>query len=315
MRLRAVGPDLADQLTRVFEVQADDQVAPTAVDLDISVWDRAHTGVGCPGIPLAPDTVDVLGPGLVSQYGGGQVLRYERTEAVKALDRATQEIVICVTDARGASLSDRSKPFPHLLAAWFLDRGVHVLHAGLVARDGRGLLLGGPGGSGKSTTALGCALAGFDLLGDDAVGTEWTGDGYRGHSCYSAVRFDEGTLQRLPALADHHRAPVVPADRGKHLAYVADIMGRRPDPTVSLEAIVMPVVVGSGPSALVPARRSATLRRLAPSTLLRGLGSGKAGMAHLGELVRRLPCYELQLGASTADGPEILDDLLAGLCR
>ena len=45
-----------------------------------------------------------------------------------------------------------------------------VVHgAGLVAPDGRGLLLVAPGGSGKSTLAAALETAGFGLLGDDLV--------------------------------------------------------------------------------------------------------------------------------------------------
>ena len=44
-------------------------------------------------------------------------------------------------------------------------------------------------------------------------------------------------------------------------------------------------------------------------------GPGQAPGSSAGELVRHLPCYELRLGASTADVPGILDDLLAGLSR
>ena len=311
--LRAVGPALAEQLARCFEVEADDRADPRPAHLTVHAWDRAHTGVGCPGIPHAPDSTAVLGPGLVHQYGGGRVVRYDRPDIVKALDRATGDLFLCVTDASRAGLSDLSKPFPHLLATWYFDQGIHILHAGLVADRGRGVLIGGAAGAGKSTTTLACALAGFDVLGDDAVGTEIASDRCVGHACYSTVRFDEGTLRRLPRLAEHSLPPTAPADRGKHLAYVVDVLGHRPNPEASLEAIVMPTVAGAGATRLVEARGSTTLRRLAPSTLLRGLGGGSAGMAHMGELVRRLPSYELHVGDRLDDIPAVLHDLLVGL--
>lgn len=50
-----------------------------------------------------------------------------------------------------------------------LRLGLVSVHSAAVALDGRGALLLGPGGSGKSTTALLLTLAGFDFLSDDGV--------------------------------------------------------------------------------------------------------------------------------------------------
>ena len=81
------------------------------------------------------------------------------------------------------SLYERGKPFRVLLSVWLHDRGVQVVHAALVARGDRGVLLPGRGGAGKTTSALTCLLAGFRYLGDDYVGLEGPVDGsFRGHS-------------------------------------------------------------------------------------------------------------------------------------
>jgi hypothetical protein len=48
-------------------------------------------------------------------------------------------------------------------------QGLVPLHAACVGRGSRGLLLMGPGGSGKSTVALQCLLQGFDFLSEDSV--------------------------------------------------------------------------------------------------------------------------------------------------
>ncbi len=318
VRLRAVGRELTDQLTRCFETLQDATIAgarasAVAVDLSIHAWDRAATNVGCPGIPHAPDTTDVLGSGLVSQFRQGRLLRYDRAAMVKCFDRADKELFVCVADARRTDLADRCKPFPHFLATWCHDRGVEVLHAGLVSRRGRGVLLGGGPGSGKSTCAVVAALAGFDFLGDDCVGTEITPTECRGHACYNAVRVDDGNLQRLPVLRSHCYAPTSPRDRKKSLVYMSDVIPGRTVASTTIVAIAVPRIVGSGPSRLVPAGKGATLRKLAPSTLLRGLGSRADGLAHIAELVRRLPCYELELGAVVDDVPRCLDALLASV--
>lgn len=52
--------------------------------------------------------------------------------------------------------------------SWFLDnRGLLLLHAGLISRADRGILLMGPSSSGKSTAAMSALLGGWQLRADD----------------------------------------------------------------------------------------------------------------------------------------------------
>jgi len=127
------------------------------------------------------------------------------------------------------------------------------------------------------------------------------------------VRIDDGNLERLPILQRHRHPPVGSRDRNKSLVYMSDVVPGRTVATTTIVAIAVPRIVGSGPSRLVPASKGATLRKLAPSTLLRGLGSRAEGLAHIAELVRRLPCYELEIGATLDDVPGCLDALLASV--
>lgn len=314
VRLHVVGSALQHILAQAYgnlalsAAEADD-VGPAA--LTVYAWDRATTDVGCPGIPHAPDTTDVLGPGLMSQYADGQILRYDRSHIVKTIARASSEIFICTRDATKTGLNDRTKPFPHFLATWYHDRGVQLLHAGLVAQDDQGVLLGGTGGSGKSTSSIACALGGLQFLGDDTVGTAIVHDDCIGYACYNAVRSDARNVEWFPQLqAAEHLLPATPADKGKILTYMTDVADARPISAAIIRGIVIPSVKGSGPTHVVPTTGANALRRLAPSTLLRGLGGGVAGFKHMAELTRRLPCYELLLGASVADVPDAVQGLL-----
>ena len=148
-------------------------------------------------------------------------------------------------------------------------------------------------------------------MADDAIGSELVDGAFVAHHCYSTVRFDDALLQRLPALAAHSRAPMAYGDWGKHLAPITAVLGRRPAASASIEAVVLPVVVGTGPTRLTPTTKAVALRGLAPSTLLRGLGPGARGLAHMAELVRQTPCYELRLGATVDDVPAVVAGLLA----
>jgi hypothetical protein len=186
------------------------------------------------------------------------------------------------------------------------------LHAGLVARDDRGVLFVGPGGSGKTTSTIACSLAGFDFLGDDYVGVEISRNGALGHAFYASIRADDGLTSRFPSLAEARLAPL---GRWEHKGMVcmAELQECRTARATRIEAIIMPEVRGVGPTRLAVADRATALRRLAPSTLLVPFGGGARGLSVLGELVRRTPAYRLEIGDSLRAIPQRIGELLAEL--
>jgi hypothetical protein len=311
VRLRVAGPALADQLERCFP-PSDDTEAGAPAALTIDAWDRAHTGVGCPGVPFAPDATDALGGGLLKQFGSGAVLHYERARDIAALDRPERRLYFCVEAADSMELHLRSKPFPYLLATWYRDRGVQQLHAALVSRHGRGVLFVGASGSGKSTSALACALAGFDYLGDDYVGFAIEGNDCLGHAFYSGARVDDATIGRFPALAGHVTAPIGRWER-KGMVRIPDLASCKMALATRIAAIVIPEIHRGGLPRLTAAPPGVALRCLAPSTLLVPLGAGAPGLATIGALVRRVPCFRMELGSEVGAIPAAIERLLAGL--
>lgn len=61
------------------------------------------------------------------------------------------------------------QPFIPLIHAMIADTDWCLAHSGAVGRNGRFLLLLGPGKAGKSTATLACVRAGWDYAGDDFV--------------------------------------------------------------------------------------------------------------------------------------------------
>jgi hypothetical protein len=80
------------------------------------------------------------------------------------------------SQAAGVNIS-RMTASDHAWLRWFFieslaylmlsQRHVAMVHAGLVARDGRGVMLCGAAAAGKSTLAYACARAGWTFLADD----------------------------------------------------------------------------------------------------------------------------------------------------
>jgi hypothetical protein len=315
VRMRVVGNALNDHLRRSYAQLLSDDVAPDGpFALTIDAWDRATTGIGCPGVPMPPDQTHLLDLGLITTYGEGRILRYERGHYVNAIDRMSREIFTWRADGNNQALYERAKPFPNMLEVWYRDQGVQQLHAGLVARNGKGVLFIGQSGSGKSTCTLACALDGFDYLGDDHNGLQMTQDGRCvGYSFYNAARIGPGHLAHFPELQVHEVPPHNEYDH-KSLVWMTQVTGRVAM-KCDIVAVVTPRIVSGGQTRFRRASKVQTLIALAPSTLKMPMGAGLGGFMNLTEFIPKMPCYLLECGPDVRQIPKCVRELLNDVTR
>jgi hypothetical protein len=279
--------------------------------LTVDLWDEAETGVRASHAPERwPAPSWGVGGGLLISFDGGRVVGHRLDHSVVWLDRESQRIVGSVTSADGLSLHERGKPLHYLLSLWHNDRGAYVIHAGLVAKAGRGVLFAGVGGSGKSSTALACTCGGFDFLGDDCVALEARADGrFLGHSVYSGAWVERDNLARFAALSAHVAAGLAPED--KALVRLDEAHPERLVRSAEIRAIVLPRVTGLAASRVRPASQGEALLALAPSSIVLFAPSpGADGVRQLGGLVRRIPAFWLELGTDVVSIPRAVDQVL-----
>jgi len=241
-------------------------------------------------------------------------VRYDCTAWVTWLDRAARRIVGWRANADRLSMHERTRPLPFLLPVWYADQGVQVIHAGLVARDGRGVLFCGANGAGKSTSSLACLCAGLDFLSDDHVGLEAKSDGtFVGHSVFGSTRLEPDHLERFPELLPH-AIPSPEWFETKSLILVAESMPERVIPSVPIRAIALPML-GDGPDTRVtPIGRAAALRALAPSTLMQmPFGATADRFAELARLTASVPAFKLELGRDVRGIAPRVHELIDGL--
>lgn len=308
-RLTIVGRGLAREVARPFAHlwRPDD---PGGVpELQIDLWEETATGVGCAGCEVAVPGA----PPQASASADGRFVVYHVIHTRTALDRVARRMVGWVSSSEQLTVYERARPIAGPLLLWLSDRGVQAVHAGLVARHGRGVLFGGPSGSGKSTVALACAQAGFDYLADDHVGLEPTGEGtFLGHALFCSANLAPDHLRRLPSLAPH-AIPGRGPKEDKSLLLLSDILGTPLTPTVTIAALALPRVVGSGSTTLRPASRLEAALRLAPSSMFvlphaRGV---RAGFHQLARLAESVPGYWMELGRDLDEIPRRMDEILA----
>jgi hypothetical protein len=307
VRFRVAGEELARHILRPFQhLRVEDTALPESA-LEIDLWDEEETGCRCP-LPGGPFNLGATWhtlDGLFTGSADGRWIGFTYRSSRSLYDRAARRIVGCRGPASHFSRFERSKPLLVFLSIGCHDQGLQLMHAGLVADRGVGVLFPGKGGVGKSTCSLTCLLDGFEYCGDDFIALEERPDGsYHGHSLYSSACLHGHHLEHFPVLghlAEKNRMPV----EDKDTIFLAEFRPEQLRSRVTIQALVMPRIVPGEHTAIRPARPPETLLRLAPSTLRYVVPRpGREAMELMGRLVQRLPAYWLDMGRDLDQIPD-----------
>ena len=309
VRLMIVGDALARRIGATFAHLCDGGAAGSGPGPAIELWDRSLTGVAPPPLRAAAELEWGRADWRMTTHESHRYIREERPERTGWLDRGAAHLVGTYQSA-DLSLGESGRPFARMIGQLYRGFGLQRVHAGLVSRDGRGVLFAGPSGSGKTSCTLDCLTGGFAFLGDDSVGVEGGADGaFWGHSLYGSANLLPFHLARAPALAPFVLPPQAPGE-DKSLLLPAGVPGCRLARLTRIAAILLPRAGGSGATRIAPAAPTEALPLLlprGPETLQGGLSA--ADFARLTALVRRVPCYRLEPG----DDPEEVAAAVAGL--
>lgn len=306
--LRFVGARLADRTYRAFAHLGVGDHGGASPALRVDLWDESETGVPC---PLDDASMD-LGQrwlacgGILTASADGRYVGFRYDDSLTLLDRRDQRIIGCRRNGSQLSRGECSKPFVVLLSIWYHDRGVQMFHAGLIARDGAGILLPGESGSGKSTTSLASAAQGLEYLGDDFVGVERAiGGGFHGHSIYGTACLAREGLGRFAAIGSQAVEDHFPGEE-KPIVFLPEVFPDRLRRTVPIRAVVL-LRVGVARSDVRKATRPEALRQFAASTLHTVVPRpGREALQLIADLVETIPAYWLLLGSDPRDiGPSV----------
>ena len=292
--------------------------APKTVDLRVKLWDRKSTGVFLPPLPATmyqPLPADAQW-GSYAHCDRFQAFLQPRYPLFTMFDRQHNEAIYWVEDSDRLPLSEGGAPLLTLLH-WWLGRqnssshGYQVIHGAAVGTARGGALLVGRSGSGKSTTALACFHGGLSYLGDDycLVARDPCPQVY---SLYSSGKVHLSDLTRFSRLQIAQSANRY-AEADKAVYFFADAFADQIVPSLPLKAIVLPTIRGEGPSRLQAISPATALLAMAPSTVFQLVGERGQTLGHLGQLVRQLPCYRLDLGSEIEQVPPLIANLLAQL--
>jgi hypothetical protein len=249
--------------------------------------------------------------GTLSASPDGRYVSFHYQDSVTILDRQTQHIIGCRRSGSHLSRGECSKPFVLLLSIWYHDRGVQILHAGLIAAHGTGVLLPGESGAGKSTTSLASAAQGLEYLGDDFVGLEREADGsFVGHSVYNTTCLARENLARFPEILPHAVEDSFPEEE-KPILFLSEVYPGLLRATVPVGAVVL-LRIRSEHTEIDRARPAEALRQFAASTLHTVVPRpGRAALQKMAALAEYVPAYWLRLGPDLCDIRPSIESIIA----
>ena len=186
---------------------------------------------------------------------------------------------------------------------------MRLTHAATLGLNGRGALIAGASGSGKSGTTLAGLLNGLNSAGDDYVLVE-QGPRIVAHSVFTVFKLDPDRLRR---------SGLASADFGDtrlnwHGKIEFDAAKRYPHAftdRMEICALLLPEIAGSRNTVIERASMQEAALALAPSAVFQLPGDNAEGFRFFAGLARRLPAFRVRLSENPAEIAAAIGSFLA----
>jgi hypothetical protein len=277
--------------------------------LTINIWDGGPEGAGILAPPWLPQDQIARGEVLGLSDEAVRVAFNPVSCSLSLFDSRMELALHFVPQPEGLLAYERAAPLLAILNWWAQRSGRQVVHAAAIGNAEAGLLLAGRGGSGKTTTAVACLEAGLDYAGDDYCLLE-DGTTPQVFSLYNSCKVEVGNMWVCPKIQAAARRSEL-SENGKTLLFLRELFPERMVSMFPLRAILVPRIVSAGPTRLIPVSVAEGLKALAPSTLFQLPGEDTTAFRTLATIVRKVPCYRLDLGPALDEIPGAIGSLLS----
>ena len=313
LALRIVGAALAEAtLPALAHLLANDALdAPP--EITFHLWDGAATGVWPPHPPFSADDYRRYGQRAVAYAGSASLMHAPTAGQLFAYDRASRQGYFWVEDASQLSVYERAAPLQTLFHWALGEFGWQIIHAAAVGTETGGVLLIGNTGAGKSTTALSCLTGdGLRLLSDDKCLARLD-PAPQAFAAFSSGKIKADMLARLPHFREKLRGWDDHVKAGKGLVFLHPDYPGRLITTFPIRALVVTRVARQVRAAIHPLAPGEAFRVFGPSTVIWLPGAEAESYRFTAELIRRLPCYQLDLALEPARNIGAIRELLGRL--
>lgn len=334
IRVTFAGDALAYPLTRAMaHHRVDNSRRATA---SIHVWDSRSSGRALP--MLAASLLRLLDRtwledrdvrGEIKEYSEGPLrAAYHGPKLLSLFDTADRIGIFWLDDAAALPWYEPGAPF-RVLLDWIVSSPTRQLvHAGAIAGPTGGVLLGGPGGSGKSTTALSCLRSGIDsergsglrYVSDDYVVVDVSGDPVA-HGPYSTAKLKgPEDLDRFPTFSPAVTDVATAAGQAgqaaaKPMLFVAEHHAEHIVGSTQVQALVFPRYLALENCEITPITSSTAFKLLAPSTVAQIPTARSQALRCMRTLTFSVPCFTLGLPIDPSRIPSAIEEILARTTR
>lgn len=206
---------------------------------------------------------------------------------------------------------DGAAPLRHHLHWLLEERGLRLAHAATLGREGRGIVLFGKAGAGKSGTTLAGLERGLTTVGDDLVGLG-IAEGPFARALFKVFKQDRAGLKRTSRLFDRtshlpigwHGKVEFDPDEFFPSSFVGEL---------AIGAAVVPNIASVEEPAFAPVTSAEIMRSLISSNLRQYPGERETGMDFFARFLRNMSCYRLDLSRDPVKNGEALFRLIEQL--
>ncbi|HMR66091.1 MAG TPA: hypothetical protein PKE64_18940 [Anaerolineae bacterium] len=307
VRLRFAGPALLPVLTPALDHLQTTNAGPPP-DLTIALWDSATTGIPFPA--RLPPLTEIGRRGELPAYSDDRFLAAAQTDirALSLLDRVENQALYWTAASAVLPVFERAAPLKIILHWWLRERRLPLIHAGAVGAEAGGVLLVGGTGTGKSTSTLACLSAGLQYISDDRCLLALEPEP-RALCVYNAAKLRPEQMQRFPHLLPAVRANNLP-DEEKHIIFVHQYAPEQLATALPVRALLLARLAHRPETTWHPVSPARVWRELSTSSLVYQPGMAHAELELMAELVRRLPCYQLNLGTELGEIPPVIAQVI-----
>jgi hypothetical protein len=185
-----------------------------------------------------------------------------------------------------------------------------VAHTAAVGIDGKGILLTGPGGSGKSTTTAAAVMGGLSTAGDDFILIDpRTSIAY---ALYDSLKLDSQSAGWFSELAQHS----VNTERGRDTKYRIHLSQCQSSSFVRhlpISAVFLPRVDGAARTTIFPATQGEAMRALVPSTICLIRGGEVDTIRKSSSFLRKMRAFHCDLGPNPKEVAATISAFVANL--
>lgn len=243
---------------------------------------------------------------LTYSNNGKHILYNHESKILSGYDSQNKKAYYYIPSLDMLPFYEKAAPMRMIFHHFAQENEMILVHGAAIAIDGRGILMAGRGGSGKTTTAICAALGGFDYLGDDYVILDTESKVIYSLYSSSKIRWDsEKLLPELGALAINSKNE----DKGY---FFMNEINDRAKKSIRLYVVVIPQIGGEEPSYLRTSGINA-LRVLSSSTIFQMPGSGRSTLQSISKAIRNVPAYEMVLSSCPEDNNKKLTELVKGI--